>query len=214
ILNVRPPAPTSLNPALPAELDTVLARMLEKDRERRYPGAADVGSELKRLKTGKRSSKVTTRRLAAAACLAMIAAAGLFYYRRPHALTEKDSIVLADFKNSTGDAVFDGTLRQGLAVQLEQSPFLSLLSEDRIQTALGLMGRPADAGLTPELAREICERTGSAAVLEGSIERLGSEYILGLRAKTRGAGKVLDEVQAQAARKEDVLNALGQIASK
>src|SRR5438552_4802155 len=104
----------------------------------------------------------------------MIAAAGLFYSRRPHALTEKDTIVLADFKNTTGDPVFDGTLRQGLAVQLEQSPFLSLVSEERVQRTLHLMGRDEDARLTPELAREICERTAGAAVLEGSITPLGS----------------------------------------
>ena len=109
--------------------------------------------------------------------------------------------------------MFDGTLRQGLAVQLEQSPFLSLVSEERIQQSLRLMGQPADARLTPELAREICERTASAAVLEGSIASLGSQYVLGLRAKNCRTGDVLDEEQVQAARKEDVLNALSQIAS-
>jgi tetratricopeptide (TPR) repeat protein len=148
----------------------------------------------------------------AAAVLALLIA-GYFYFRTPK-LTDKDTIVLADFINTTGDAVFDGTLRQGLAVQLEQSPFLSLISEERIQTTLGLMGQAADARLTPALAKEICERTASAAVLEGSIQPVGSAYVLGLRAKTCGAGKTLDEEQAQAARKEDVLNALSQIASK
>ena len=96
-------------------------------------------------------------------------AAGYFYFHRTPKLTDKDTIVLADFTNTTGDPVFDGTLRQGLAVQLEQSPFLSLVSDERIQQTLRLMGQPADARLTPELAREICERTGSAAVLDGSI---------------------------------------------
>ena len=110
--------------------------------------------------------------------------------------------------------MFDGTLRQGLAIQLEQSPFLSLVSDERIQKALRLMGQPADARLTPELAREICERTASAAVLEGSIASLGSQYVLGLRARNCRTGDVLDEEQAQAARKEDVLNALSQIAGK
>ena len=122
--------------------------------------------------------------------------------------------MLADFTNTTGDPVFDGTLRQGLAVQLEQSPFLSLISEERIQQTLRLMGQPADARLTPEIAREICERTASAAVLDGSIASLGSQYVLGLRAKDCRTGDVLDEEQVQAARKEDVLNALSQIASK
>jgi serine/threonine protein kinase/tetratricopeptide (TPR) repeat protein len=129
-------------------------------------------------------------------------------------LTQKDTIVLADFTNTTGDAVFDETLRQGLAIQLEQSPFLSLISEERIQRTLRQMGQPPDARLTQQLAREICERTASAAVLQGSIASLGSQYVLGLRAKTCGAGDVLDEEQVQAARKEDVLNALSQIASK
>jgi tetratricopeptide (TPR) repeat protein len=110
--------------------------------------------------------------------------------------------------------MFDGTLRQGLAVQLKQSPFLSLVSEERIQQMLPLMGRPAGARLTPELAREICERTASAAVLDGSIASLGSQYVLGLRAKNCRTGDILDEEQVQAAKKEDVLNALSQIASK
>src|SRR5208337_935081 len=140
---------------------------------------------------------------------------GYFYLRRTPKLTDKDTIVLADFSNTTGDSVFDGTLRQGLAVQLEQSPFLSLISsEERIQQVLRLMGKPADARLTPEIAREICQRTASAAVLDGSIASLGSQYVLGLRAKDCRTGDVLDEEQVQAARKEDVLNALSQIASR
>ncbi|HEY1216345.1 MAG TPA: winged helix-turn-helix domain-containing protein, partial [Bryobacteraceae bacterium] len=129
-------------------------------------------------------------------------------------LSEKDTLVLADFANSTGDPVFDGTLRQGLAVQLEQSPFLSLIGEDRIQQTLRLMGQAPNAQLTPELARNICERTTSAAVLEGSIARLGSQYVLGLRAKNCRTGEILDDEQAQAARKEDVLKALSQITRK
>jgi tetratricopeptide (TPR) repeat protein len=137
-----------------------------------------------------------------------------FHYHRTPKLTDKDTIVLADFTNTTGDPVFDGTLRQGMAVQLEQSPFLSLVSEERIQQALRLMGRPADTRMTPEVAREICERTASAVVLDGSIASLGSQYVLGLRAKDCLTGDVLAEEQVQAARKEDVLNALGQIASK
>jgi DNA-binding winged helix-turn-helix (wHTH) protein len=143
-----------------------------------------------------------------------LSAGGYFYFRRTPRLTDKDTIVLADFSNTTGDSVFDGTLRQGMAVQLEQSPFLSIISEQRIQQVLRLMGKPADARLTPEFAREICERTASAAVLDGSIASLGSQYVLGLRAEDCRTGDVLAEEQVQAARKEDVLNALGQIASK
>ena len=121
--------------------------------------------------------------------------------------------MLADFTNSTGDPVFDGTLRQGLAVQLEQSPFLSLISNERIQQALRLMDKPADARLTPQIAQEICERTASAAALEGSIASLGTQYVLGLKAINCRNGETLDEEQVQVARKEDVLNALTMIAS-
>jgi len=151
-----------------------------------------------------------------AVILLLAVAAGTFRFilHRTTVLSGKDTVVLADFANSTGDPVFDDTLRQGMAVQLEQSPFLSLISEQRIQHTLHLMGRSADARLTPELAREICERTGSAAVLEGSIASLGNQYVLGLRATNCRTGETLDHEQAQAARKEDVLNALGQIASK
>ena len=129
-------------------------------------------------------------------------------------LTDTDTIVLADFTNTTGDSVFDDTLRQGLAVQLAQSPFLSLISDERIHKTLRLMGQASDARLTPELAAGVCERTGSAAVLEGSIGSLGSQYVLGLRAKRCDTGDILDEEQAQAARKEDVLTALSEMATK
>jgi DNA-binding winged helix-turn-helix (wHTH) protein/tetratricopeptide (TPR) repeat protein len=139
---------------------------------------------------------------------------GYFYLHRPPKLTDKDTIVVGDFMNTTGDPVFDNTLRQGLAVQLEQSPFLSLISEERIHQVLRLMGQPADARLTPEITREICERTASAAVLDGSIASLGSQYVLGLRAEDCRTEDVLADEQVQVARKEDVLNALSQIASK
>ena len=122
--------------------------------------------------------------------------------------------MLADFANSTGDPVFDETLREGLAIELEQSPFLSLISDQRIRHMLGLMGHPADARITPEIARGVCERTGSAAVLEGSIAPLGSQYVLELRAKSCRSGEVLDQEQVQVTKKEDVLNALGQISSR
>ena len=148
--------------------------------------------------------------------LLLAIAAGTFRLvsHRTAILSEKDTVVLADFANSTGDPVFDGTLRQGMAVQLEQSPFLSLISDERIQQTLRLMGQSADARLTPEVARQVCERTGSAAVLEGSIAPLGSQYVLGLRAKNCRTGDMLDEEQTQATRKEDVLNVLSGIASQ
>ena len=140
--------------------------------------------------------------------------AGAIYGRRPATLTDKDTIVLADFANTTGDPVFDETLRQGLAVQLQQSPFLSLVSEERIRKELGLMQQPPDARLTPDIAQDVCVRTASAAVLDGSIAMLGSQYVLGLRAKNCTTGDILADEQAQAARKEDVLGALSQIASR
>ena len=145
--------------------------------------------------------------------LALSVGSYLFFPRRPE-LTAKDTIVLADFTNTTGDPVFDGTLRQGMAVQLEQSPFLSIISDGRIQHVLGMMGQRPDARLTPEIAQEICERTASAAVLQGTITSLGSQYVLGLRAKNCGTGEILDEEQVQVAKKEDVLNALGHVASR
>jgi tetratricopeptide (TPR) repeat protein len=210
------------------ELERILSKCLETDRELRYQHASEIGADLKRLKRDSDSDRVTTgaksgaRPVAAkrwkviapaAAAVLALSAAGYFYFHRTPKLTDKDTIVLADFTNTTGDPVFDGTLRQGLAVQLEQSPFLSLVSDQRIRKALRQMGQPEDARLTLELGREICERTASAAVLDGSIGSLGSQYVLGLRAKSCRTGDVLDEEQVQAARKEDVLTALSQIAS-
>jgi len=152
--------------------------------------------------------------VAAVVLLAVAAGALRLFFHRSSFLNEKDTVVLADFANSTGDSVFDGTLRQGMAVQLEQSPYLSLVSDQRILRALQLMGQPVDTGLKPEIAREICVRTGSAAVLDGSIANLGSQYVLAVRATDCRTGDVVDEEQVQAARKEEVLRALDQIARK
>ena len=148
--------------------------------------------------------------------LLLLASAGayLFFSRNRRVLTENDTVVLADFANSTGDPVFDDTLRQGMTVQLEQSPFLNLISEARIQRVLQMMGQPPDTRLTAKIASEVCERTASAVVLDGSIASLGSQYVLGLRAKDCRTGNILVAEQAQAARKEDVLNSLSQIASR
>jgi eukaryotic-like serine/threonine-protein kinase len=231
ILN-RTPVPTSqINQGLPSELDEIIAKALEKDRKLRYQNAADIRTDLRRLKRDLESTNVLAgntgvlgvreRRgirweVFALGVMVMMALAvgGYFYFHRTPKLTDKDTLVLADFTNTTGDPVFDGTLRQGLAVQLEQSPFLSLISDERIQQTLRLMGQGADAHLTPALAKQVCERTASAAVLDGTIASLGNQYVLGLRAKNCRTGDVLAEEQAQAARKEDVLNALTQIASK
>jgi DNA-binding winged helix-turn-helix (wHTH) protein len=161
-----------------------------------------------------RSSRMAGAAIVALALIAILAVATIFYFHRAPKLTEKDSIVLADFTNTTGDAVFDGTLRQGLSVQLEQSPFLSLVSDERIEQTLRLMNQPAGAKLTSQIARDICERTGSAAVLSGSIASLGSQYVLGVRAVNCTTGDTLAEEQAQAPRKEDVLKSLSYASAK
>lgn len=148
--------------------------------------------------------------------LLLLAVAGTVLWRRSHnraILEDKKTIVLSDFENSTGDAVFDGTLREGLTVQLEQSPMLTLVSEPRIRNTLRLMSRPPDSRLTPELAREVCQRTDSAATLDGSIASLGSQYVITLHATNCATGDILDTEQVQAARKEDVLGALSTVAS-
>jgi len=229
ILNAPSPAPSSLNPALPVEFDGIVAKALEKDRERRYQHASEIRNDLQPLKRfsdsdgttaiAKRRFALSNRKrwiLSAAVglgALALSTAIYLHFFLAPK-LTNKDTIVLADFTNSTGDPVFDGTLRQGMVVQLEQSPFLSLMSDERVQQILGLMGKAADTRLTPDIALEVCERIGSAVVLDGSIVSLGTQYVLGLRARSCGTGGVLDEEQVQSSRREDVLNALTQAATK
>jgi len=144
---------------------------------------------------------------AAAAVLAFFVA-GYFYFHRTPKLTDKDAIVLADFDNKTGDSVFDDTLKQGLSVQLEQSPFLDLVSDRTVDETLKRMGRPAGERLTPEVTREVCQRTGSKAMLSGSIARLGSQYVIGLKAVSCDTGDLLAEAQEQAAGQEAVLKAL------
>jgi eukaryotic-like serine/threonine-protein kinase len=193
ILTQAPTSPLELNPNLPTKLEEVINKTLEKDRDLRYQHASDIRTDLKRVRrdTGSQPGAEAVLGLAAkrwkpaaAAVLLLVGLAlgGYFYFHRAPMLTEKDTIVLADFTNTTGDPVFDGALRQGLAVQLEQSPFLSLISEAQIQQTLRMMGQPADAHLTPEIARELCQRTRSVVVLGGSIASLGSQYVLGLKA--------------------------------
>jgi DNA-binding winged helix-turn-helix (wHTH) protein/tetratricopeptide (TPR) repeat protein len=150
----------------------------------------------------------------AALLLLIVGAIGVWFYggRKPR-LTDKDTIVLSEFTNSTGDPVFDETLRRGLAVQLEQSPYLALISDERMHQTLAFMGQPENAPVKREAARAVCERTASAAFLEGSINSLGTAYVLGLRATSCRTGEVLAEEQGQAARKEDVLGVLGKMAS-
>jgi tetratricopeptide (TPR) repeat protein len=150
-----------------------------------------------------------------AALVIVVAGVASWLYRTRHAqaLTDKDTIVLAEFANTTGDAVFDGTLRQGLSAQLDQSPFLSLISDERIAQTLTLMAKPKDARLTSDVARDVCQRTASAATIEGSISSLGSQYVLGLKAVNCRTGDLLAEEQVTANGKEQVLTALGNAAT-
>ena len=167
-----------------------MSRCLEEDPGRRWQSAAVLERELARVTATNLWRWVSV----AAAVLALFAAGYLYLHRVPR-LTDKDTIVLADFDNKTGDPVFDDTLRQGLAVELQQSPFLSLISDRQVQRMLALMGQPKDARLTPEIAQQVCERTASAAILEGSIASLGSQYVLGLRARNCNTGSILDQEQ-------------------
>ncbi len=151
-----------------------------------------------------------------ATVIALMLVSGVLYWRshRTPKLTERDSIVIADFANSTGDPIFDGTLRQGLSAQLEQSPFLNLLSDQRIGQTLSLMAQPKDARLTDELARQVCQRTGSAAAVDGSIAQVGTRYLLLLKAISCANGESLASAEAQAREKNDVLDALGKVATE
>ena len=197
LLGKRP----GLNPGLAPGMEPILLKCLEYDRGLRYQNASEVRADLQRLKRGIPASVkpaafsgVTRAWKAIVPSVVSVLAISLavyFYLHRPlrrtgPRLTTNDTIVLADFTNTTGDSVFDGTLRQGLAVQLEQSPFLRLISERRIRQTLELMKQPTDARLTPALATEICERNAGTAVLDGSIASVGSQYVLGLRAEVCG----------------------------
>jgi hypothetical protein len=233
ILTKTPQPPTALNPTLSSKLENIIHRALEKDRELRYQHAADLRSDLLRLKRDSDvlhlvaearatpAPKTGFPWLRAAAAVVLIVAAvvtGYIIFRRPitpasAALTDKDTIVVGDFDNKTGDPVFDDTLKQGLEAQLEQSPFLALISDQRINETLKLMGRPAGDRLTPEIASEVCQRTSSKAMLNGSITSLGSQYVIGIKAVNCGNGDVLAEKQEQVAKKEEVLKALDAAAS-
>jgi serine/threonine protein kinase/tetratricopeptide (TPR) repeat protein len=182
--------------------------------------ASTAGSEgrVEMRSTGRTRASAPTWAVVAAVgvIVAAIVAGGLYYYRshRAKPLTDKDTIVLADFANSTGDTVFDDTLKTALSVSLNQSPFLNVLPENKVAATLKLMMRPRDTKLTPDVARELCQRAGSKAYLAGSIASLGSQYVLGLKAVNCQSGEPLAEKQVTAASKEKVLDALGEAASK
>jgi serine/threonine protein kinase/tetratricopeptide (TPR) repeat protein len=193
----------SLRRRIPSrKMEAIVNRCLEDDPARRWQSATDLEREL--------SAATSHRKRNTTADVAGPAIAGVPPRTRP----DKSTIILADFTNATGDSVFDGTLREMLLVQLENSPRLSVLSDTRVSQTLALMGQPANAKLTPDLAAEVCERTGSSAVVDGSIASLGGEYVLSLRARHWRTGDILDREQAPAAGKENVFQALGQMAHR
>ncbi|HXW92834.1 MAG TPA: protein kinase [Terriglobales bacterium] len=280
IVHQEPVAISSLNPDIPASLELIVRKALEKDRELRYQHAADMRADLQRLKRDRESGRVSLAtsgrvaavqegagapvpagvarsgevggrvdvgtaapttsprgdrrsrklalrersesngsgrvRLGGAVVVIALVAASFYYHRshRPTSLTDKDTIVLADFTNKTGEEIFDDTLKTALNVSLNQSPFLYVLSENKVAATLKLMTRPPETKLTPEVARELCERASSKAYIAGSIASLGSQYVLGLKAVSCQDGDVLAQEQTTAASKEKVLNALGESASK
>jgi eukaryotic-like serine/threonine-protein kinase len=226
----RPPVPpVRINPEIPAKLEEIIHKALEKDRNLRYQHAAEIRTDLQRLKRDTESGRLPPVASAGATshlgmnwqviipvalAIVVLAVTGYFYRYPTPKLTEEDTIVLADFDNRTGDPIFDDTLKTALSVSLRQSPFLNVLSDSEVAKTLQQMTRPASARLTPELAQELCQRAGSKAYLAGSISLLGSEYVLGLKAANCQNGDTLAEDQVTAASKEKVLNALGQTASQ
>jgi serine/threonine protein kinase/tetratricopeptide (TPR) repeat protein len=261
ILNRAPVAPVRLNPDVPAELEHIINRALEKDRNLRYQSASDMRAELSRLKrdvessqhviaaaddetpaprvartdtssTGSRRGSLdqpTNRadsenrsrpflwKAVAVSCLLCVALVGGGLYWRSHRapkLTDQDTVVLADFKNTTGDPVFDDTLKQAISVQLGQSPFLNILSEAKTRATLRLMAKPPGTKVTPDVARDLCQRAGAKAYVAGTVGTLGSQYVIGLDAVNCKTGDLLAQEQATAEDKEHILRALGQTATR
>jgi tetratricopeptide (TPR) repeat protein len=212
---------------LSPELERIIEKCLEKEPENRYQSAKELAVDLRRLGMPSKATQTSASRQAPkyldwksflvmgmTAAVLLGAGAQLLRSRRTHTLTERDTVVLADFVNSTGDPVFDDTLKTGLSLSLRQSPFLNLLSDSQVTATLQLMTRPASTKLTPEVTRELCQRVGSKAYIAGSIGSLGSEYVLELKAVNCQNGDTLAQEQVTAAAKEKVLDTLGKAASK
>ncbi|HEX8801973.1 MAG TPA: protein kinase, partial [Terriglobales bacterium] len=242
ILTREPTPVRELAPDISPRLESIIGRCLEKEREKRYQSASEVGADLEaakqRLETAPdgepalevllpvaanplpidsgRHVAARLRSFVVTAGVAVLAIAGAVYWyvNRPPKLTEKDTILVADFDNKTGDPVFDETLKTALTVALNQSPFLNVLADDRVAATLKLMTRPSGTKLTPDVARELCLRAGSKAYIGGSIANLGNEYVLGLKTASCQSGETLAQEQVTASGKEKVLNALGDAAAK
>ncbi len=225
ILDGAPAPAIRLNPDLPPRLDDIIEKCLEKDCNLRYQHASDIRADLQRMKRDTESATIPSAgaipprlariwKVAIPVVLATLLIAGGLYihFHNTPKLTNKDTIVLANFANKTGDTVFDGTLRQGLSVELEQSPFLSLVSDEQVQQTLNLMGKTG-AEITPSIALEICQRRDSAAVLDGSIVQIGTEYLLTVKAVNCSTGETLASTEARANDKNHVLDALGRTAT-
>ncbi|MEP6783895.1 MAG: serine/threonine-protein kinase, partial [Acidobacteriota bacterium] len=223
-LLTKPVTPLSaVKPGIPAELDRIILKALEKDREMRYQGAAEMRADLKRLKRSTDSGVVAAQLPAAkkagwrkpvfigALLLTIALVAAFFFYRSAStpALTQKDTVVLSAVVNRTGDTMFDDTLGEALGLQLRQSPFLSLVPEQEVQATLRMMEREPMTPITGEVGLEVCQRTGAKALLGGTIAMLGSSYVLTLNAQDCVGGRVLAEEQEQVASKEAVLTAMG-----
>jgi eukaryotic-like serine/threonine-protein kinase len=225
-------APPPLGRDAPPELERIVGQALCKNREQRYQTASELSAELKLLRrelefaaeekhrsgrAGAVSGTPNKRRHAAISALAGLIIAAMvawFYFNRAPILTDRDTILLADFENKTGEEIFDKMLKQGLAIQLQQSPFLNLFPEAQMRHELTLMRRPPDARVTAELAREICQRQNLKALIAGSIAPLGSHYVITLEALNGQSGETLAHEQIEAASKEQVLRALSQAATR